>query len=77
MVIKIPRCARDFACGLPLSRLAGSLTPATRLKMAAVAAFNAEIVDELLEPSHVLGLAGDEVENLLFSEHGIENRVIR
>jgi len=30
-MMEFPLCARDFACGLPLSRFAGSLTPAKRL----------------------------------------------
>ncbi|HET9283143.1 MAG TPA: hypothetical protein VFR24_14380 [Candidatus Angelobacter sp.] len=41
------------------------------LEMAAVAAFDAEIVDELLETSDVLGLAGDVMEDLLFGQHGV------
>jgi hypothetical protein len=33
MAIGILRSAQDFGCGLPLSRFAGSLTPAKRLNM--------------------------------------------
>jgi len=37
--------------------------------MAAVAAFDGQVMDELLEAGHVLGLAGDVVEDLLFGDH--------
>src|SRR5262249_27275751 len=39
------------------------------LQVAAVTAFDAQVVDELLEAGNVLGLAGDVMEDLLFGKH--------
>ena len=39
------------------------------LQGAAVFALEAHVMDELFEAGHVLGLFGDVMENLLFSEH--------
>ena len=50
--------------------LAGELAQEL-LEMAAVAAFDAEVVDQLLEAGHVFGLAGDVMEDLLVGEHRV------
>jgi hypothetical protein len=39
------------------------------LQGAAVFALEAHVMDELLEAGHVLGLPGDVMEDLLFSQH--------
>ncbi len=39
------------------------------LQGAAVLALEAHVMDELFEAGHVLGLFGDVMENLLFSQH--------
>src|SRR5262249_49452765 len=41
-------CARDFACRLPLSRCAGSLTPAKRLNLKTDIALSARPLPSLL-----------------------------
>ncbi|HEY7405540.1 MAG TPA: hypothetical protein VIB39_18585 [Candidatus Angelobacter sp.] len=44
------------------------------LEVAAVAAFETQIMDELLEAGNVLGLFGDVMEDLLFGDHEVRDR---
>src|SRR4051812_26036625 len=43
------------------------------LQLPAVTAFEPQIMDQLLEPGHVLGLPGYVMEDLLFGKHAVRS----